>query len=417
MRRFLFIASIATLAATHAFVGNCADVAIRGGTILTVTQGTIENGTILISDGKIAAVGKEVTAPSGADVIDATGRWVMPGIIDAHAHIALDGDINEWTSPVTPHMNMASAVAPDDYAIYQALAGGVTSTKLMHGSANVIGGVSVTVKLRWGRPLSEMIIEGARPQMKMALGENPKRTHGGRNRAPATRPAEFATIRQSFIDAQEYTKKWQRYESRVAAGEDPRRPKRDLKLEALAAVLDGDIAIDCHGYSAHELVTMLGVADEFDLPLAAFSHALEAYKVADQIAGHGVTIQTHTDWWGYKWEAYDAIPYQPAMLQRAGINTTIISDSGDVMRRLNREAAKLVKYGGIDHDQALAMITINAARALEIDDRTGSIEVDKDADLAIFDRDPLDGFSKCVMTLIEGEVWFDIENVRTALQF
>lgn len=416
MRRSVLIATIVTLAATHAIVGDCGDVAIRGGTILTVTRGTIENGTILISDGTIVAVGSEVAVPPDADVIDATGKWVMPGIIDAHAHIALDGDINEWTSPVTPHMDMASAVAPDDYAIYQALAGGVTSTKLMHGSANVIGGVSVTVKLRWGRPLSEMLIEGARPQMKMALGENPKRIHGGKNRAPATRPAEFATIRQSFIDAQEYAEKWQRYESRVADGEDPRRPKRDLKLEVLAAVLDGDIAIDCHGYSAHELVTMMEIADEFDLSLAAFSHALEAYKVADRIADHGVSVQTHTDWWGYKWEAYDAIPYQPAMLLHAGINTTIISDSGDVMRRLNREAAKLIKYGGIDRDAALAMITINAARALEIDDRTGSIEVGKDADLAIFDRDPLDSFSKCVMTLIEGEVWFDIDNVRTALQ-
>ncbi len=417
MRTSLLIATIVTLAAPHAIAGDSGVVAIRGGTILTVTQGTVEDGTILISDGKIVAVGREVTVPPDADVIDATGRYVMPGIIDGHAHIALDDDINEVTSPVTPHMEMASAVVPDDYAIYQALAGGVTSTKLMHGSANVIGGVSVTVKLRWGRPLSEMIIDGVRPQMKMALGENPKRIHGGKDRMPATRPAEFATIRQSFIDAQEYTEKWQRYESRVAAGEDPSRPKRDLKLEALAAVLDGDIAIDCHGYSAHELVTMLGIMDEFDLPLVAFSHALEAYKVAKEIADHGVSVQTHTDWWGYKWEAYDAIPYQPAMLLRAGVNTTIISDSGDVMRRLNREAAKLVKYGGIEHDEALAMITINAARALEIDDRTGSIEVGNDADLAIFDRDPLDSFSKCVMTLIDGEVWFDIENVRTALQF
>lgn len=417
MRRSVLIATIVTLAATHAIVGDCGDVAVRGGTILTVTRGTVENGTILISDGKIVAVGSEVAVPPNADVIDATGKWVMPGIIDAHAHIALDNDINEWTSPVTPHMDMASAVAPDDYAIYQALAGGVTSTKLMHGSANVIGGVSVTVKLRWGRPLSEMLIEGARPQMKMALGENPKRIHGGKNRAPATRPAEFATIRQSFIDAQEYAKKWRRYESRQANGDEPTRPKRDLKLEVLAAVLDGDIAIDCHGYSAHELVTMMGIADEFDLPLVAFSHALEAYKVADQIADHGVSVQTHTDWWGYKWEAYDAIPYQPAMLQRAGVNTTIISDDADVMRRLNREAAKPVKYGGIDRDAALAMITINAARALEIDDRTGSIEVGKDADLAIFDHDPLDSFSKCVMTLIDGEVWFDIDDVRTALQF
>jgi imidazolonepropionase-like amidohydrolase len=412
MRRCVFVALALVLVATVAMAG---EVAIRGGTILTVTQGTIEGGTILVRDGKIAAVGADVSIPPGATVIDATGRFVMPGIVDGHSHIALDDDINEVTSPVTPHMDMATALVPDDYAIYRALAGGVTAAKLMHGSANVIGGVSVTVKLRWGRPLSEMVIAGARPQMKMALGENPKRVHGRKDRMPATRPAEFALIRQSFIDARDYAQKWQDYRAKETAGKDARRPKRDLKLETLAAVLDGEIAIDCHGYSAHELVTMLRIKEEFGLPLVAFSHALEAYKVRHEIAEHGVSVQTHTDWWGYKWEAYDAIPYAPAMLDAAGVNTTIISDSGDVMRRLNREAAKLVKYGGLDRDAALAMITINAARALEIDARTGSIEVGKDADLAIFDRDPLDSFGRCVMTLIEGEVWFDAEHPRTAL--
>jgi imidazolonepropionase-like amidohydrolase len=412
VRRFGLIAAILVLSATLATAG---DVAIRGGTILTVTRGTIEAGTILIRDSRIAAIGTDVAVPPDATVIDATGRFVMPGIIDGHSHIALDDDINEVTSPVTPHIDMATALVPDDYAIYRALAGGVTSTKLMHGSANVIGGVSVTVKLRWGRPLSEMVIAGARPQMKMALGENPKRVHGGKDRMPATRPAEFAVIRQSFVDARDYAQRWQDYRTKKGAGKDAREPKRDLKLETLAAVLEGEIAIDCHGYSAHELSTMLRIKEEFGLPLVAFSHALEAYKVRDEIAAHGVSVQTHTDWWGYKWEAYDAIPYAPAMLDAAGVNTTIISDSGDVMRRLNREAAKLVKYSGVDHDAALAMITINAARALEIDHRTGSIEVGKDADVAIFDRHPLDSFSRCVMTLIEGEVWFDADRPRTAL--
>ena len=395
-------------------------VAVVGGTILTVTRGTIADGVILIRDGLIAAVGprSEVAVPEGAAVIDARGLFVMPGIIDAHSHIALGrGDINEATSPSTPQVRMADAVVPDDYAIYCALAGGVTAAKLMHGSANVIGGLNVTVKLKYGRPPGEMLIPGVRQQLKLALGENPKRVYGGRGRMPSTRPGVFAVLRQKLEDARHYAQQWERYRLRVEEGEDPEPPRRDLELEMLADLLRGEISIDCHCYVAHEIVTLLEIADEYDLPLLCLSHALEAYKVADEIADRpNVSVLTHTDWWGYKWEAFDAIPYQPGLLMRAGINTCIVSDSGDVIRRLYGEAAKVVGYSGVSADEALAMITINPARALEIDHLCGSIEVGKHADLAIFDRHPLDSFTRCVMTLIEGRVEFDIENPITPLE-
>ena len=392
------------------------ELAIRGGTILTVTNGSIENGVILIRDGKIVAIGKDVEVPAGCEVIDATGKWIMPGIIDAHSHIALGGDTNEMSSPVTPEVRMADALVPDAYSIYLALAGGTTASKLMHGSANVIGGVNVTVKLKYNRPVEEMIIPGVRQQIKWALGENPKRVYGSQGRMPATRPGIFAILRQELYKARDYKESWERYEQKKAAGEDAVPPKRDLKMDALAAVLSGELSIDTHCYVAHEIIPLLQIAKEFDLKTMCLSHALAGYKVRDEIARSGFHVLTHTDWWGYKYEAFDAIPYMPGMMMRAGINTAIISDSGDVMRRLNGEAAKVVRYSGVSDDEALAMITINAARALEIDDRCGSLEVGKDADIAVFDRHPLDSFGKCVLTLIEGEVFFDIENAHTALE-
>ena len=390
-------------------------VAIKGGTVITMAGRTIQDGVILVQHGKIIAVGADVAIPADATVIDAAGRFIMPGIIDAHSHIALGGDINEATSPVTPQVRMADALTPDSASIRWALAGGVTAAKLMHGSANVIGGVNVTVKMKYGVSAEEMIIPGIRQQIKMALGENPKRLYGGKNQMPSTRPGIFAILRQKLLDAQYYKEGWERYREQVEEGKSPTPPKKDLQLETLTDLLDGKISIDCHCYVAHEIVTLMQIADEFDLPLLCLSHALEAYKVRDEIAKRNISILTHTDWWGYKHEAFDAIPYQPGMLMRSGINTALVSDSGDVMRRLNGEAAKVVKYSGVSDEEALAMITINAAKALEIDNRCGSIEVGKDADLAIFDKHPLDSFGKCVMTLVEGEVMFDIDKPKTGL--
>jgi imidazolonepropionase-like amidohydrolase len=416
LKTTVFLISAFLMAAIPAQAGD-ETIAVKGATILTVTKGTIENGVILISNGKITAVGADVPIPEGAKVIDASGQFVMPGIIDAHTHIALDwGDVNEATSPSTPQVRMAEVLIPDSYSIYRAVAGGVTAAKIMHGSANVIGGLNATVKLKYRHSVEEMLIPGVRQQLKMALGENPTRLYGGKGRMPSTRMGVFAILRQKLLDAQAYKAGWDKYNKDVSEGKQPTPPKRDLEMDMLVDLLAGKISIDCHCYVASEIVTLLKVADEFKLPLKCLSHAFEAYKVRDEIAKRGVSVLTHTDWWGYKMEAFDAIPYAPAMLMHSGINTCIVSDSADVIRRLNREAAKLVRYSGVTDDEALAMITINPARALEIDGRCGSIEVGKDADLAIFNKHPLDSLSKCVMTLIEGEVIFDINEPKTALE-
>jgi imidazolonepropionase-like amidohydrolase len=400
-----------------AAISQAEDVAIKGGTILTVTNGTIENGVVLIADGKIAAIGQDIAIPYGAKVIDATGKYVMPGIIDAHTHIALDwGDVNEATSPTTPQVRMADVIIPDSYSLYLALAGGVTSAKLMHGSANVIGGLNATVKLKYGSTIDEMLIPGVRQQLKMALGENPRRVYGSHGRMPSTRMGEFAILRQKLLDAQNYKAEWEAYRKKVAEGKETTSPKRDLEMDMLVDLLDQKISIDCHAYVQQEIVTLMKIADEFNLSLHCLSHAFEAYKIRNEIAKRHISVLTHTDWWGYKWEAFDAIPYAPGMLMKAGVNVAIVSDSGDHIRRLNREAAKVVRYCGVSDDEALAMITINPAKALEIDKLTGSLEVGKDGDIAIFERHPLDGLSRCVMTLIEGKVMFDADSPKTALQ-
>ena len=384
------------------------DLFIKGGTILTVTDGVIENGSILIRDGKISALGTAIEAPDGVEVINAEGKFIMPGIIDSHSHLALNGDVNEATAPVTSQVDMADAIDAHDHQIYQALAGGVTAAKLMHGSANVIGGLNTTVKLKYMTSLEEMRIPGVRQQLKMALGENPKRVYGSKGKQPSTRPGIFATLRQSFLDARAYQKKWDDYEKKISEGEEADPPKRDLKLENIAKTLTGEYGIDCHNYVHNEIVVFLDIIEEFEVPYAVISHSFGAYKVRDRVAEAGVGVQTHTDWWGYKAEAYDAIPYAIKMMMDDGILVDICSDSENVIRRLNREAAKMLKYNDLSEEDALKLITINPAKILEIDDRTGSLETGKDADIAIFDKHPLDSFSKCEMTLIEGKVYFDI---------
>lgn len=412
--RIIFALLLLFIMSTASFAG---DLVIQGGTVLTVTNGVIENGSILIRDGKIAAIGESVTIPPGADVINAEGKYIMPGIIDSHSHLALNGDINESTDPVTSQVDMADAIDAHDYQIYQSLAGGVTAAKLMHGSANVIGGLNTTVKLKYRTSMEEMRIPGVRQQLKMALGENPKRVYGSKGQQPSTRPGIFATLRQNFMDAQSYQKKWEDYEKKKAEGEEAALPRRDLKLETIAKALSGEYGIDCHNYVHNEIVVFLDIIKEFNVPYVVLSHSFGAYKVRDRIAEAGVGIQTHTDWWGYKAEAYDAIPYAIKMMMDEGIVVDICSDSEDVIRRLNREAAKMIKYCNVSEEDALKLITINPAKILEIENRTGSLETGKDADIAIFDLHPLDSFSKCVMTLIEGEIYFDINSAdKTALK-
>ena len=383
------------------------DLALKGGTILTVTRGTIENGTVVIQKGKITAVGEDVPIPEGIKVIDATGKYVMPGIIDSHTHIALT-DVNEATDPVTPQIWMWEALDPHSDSILKTLAGGVTTVKTMHGSANVIGGVNVTIKLKYNRPIEEMIVKGVRQQLKMALGENPKRLYGRQGRIPSTRMGNAHIMRKAFIEAKEYKEKWEKYEKEKAAGKkDARRPDKDLKMETLWMVLDKKLSIDCHTYRAEEIVWVINFCKEFDIDLLQLSHCIDGYKVADVMAEAGVFYGGWIDWWGFKEEAYDGCPYGFKIMHDAGVKIVINSDSLTEGRLLFLNAAKVMKYNDIPEDEILKMITINPAESLEMEERVGSIEKGKDGDIAVFDKHPLDSSTKCLMTIVEGEIFFD----------
>src|SRR3989454_4262124 len=311
------------------------EAVIKNAVIITVTHGNLKNGSVYIKDGKIAAVGKDVTAGPGATVIDAGGKYLTPGIIDSHSHIALDDDVNEATSPVTPQMMMMDAFDYQDKAIYRGLAGGVTTSLLLHGSANMIGGQAIVIKHKYGANRDAMLFPGAPRSIKFASGENPKRVYGGRDQLPSTRMGNFAVQREALVQAQEYKRDWDEYDAKVKRGDkDPERPKRDLKLEALADVLRGKLLVQIHCYRADELLTEMALAKEFGYKVRAFHHALEAYKVADKIAAENVGIATFADWWGYKQEAWDAIPWNAVMLMRKGVRVSIKSDSDDFARRL-----------------------------------------------------------------------------------
>ncbi len=390
-------------------------IVIQNATILTVTKGTL-NGSILIRDGKIAEVGEKVMAPAGAKVVDATGEYVMPGIIDCHSHIAADS-INEGSVSVSSMVGIEDVLNPDDIAIYRALAGGVTTANVLHGSANSIGGKCTVIKLRWGKDAHDMIFEGALPGIKFALGENPKRAGnptgqriGAGNvpgRYPATRMGVEDVIREAFNEAKVYQQSWRAYNEKVAKGEQALPPRRDLKLEPLVEVLEGKRLVHSHCYRADEILMLLRVADDYGFKIRTLQHVLEGYKVAKEIAAHGAGASTFSDWWAYKLEAFDAIPYNAAIMTRKGVIVSLNSDSDELMRHLNDEAAKTMKYGGLNETEALSLITINPAKQLMIDNRVGSIEVGKDADLAIFDKHPLSNFAKVDKVFVDGQIYFD----------
>ena len=377
---------------------------IQNATILTITGGTIENGSVLIRNGKIAEVGTDVSVPGGAHVIDATDQFVMPGIIDAHSHIA--GGFNEGSVQVSAMTGVKDNINPDDVNIYRALAGGVTSVNVLHGSANPIGGKNAVVKLRWGGSADELLLEGAPEGIKFALGENPKRG----NTFPATRMGVMDIIRQAFLDAQRYQAEWDDFNANGDENDIP--PRRDLKLEALAEIIRGERLVHAHSYRQDEILQLIRLAEEFDFRIATFQHVLEGYKVAKEIAEHGAGASTFSDWWAYKVEAYDAIPYNAAIMTEKGVTVSINSDSNEEMRHLNEEAAKTMKWGGMTETEALSMITINPARQLGVDGSVGSIEVGKDADLVIYDRHPLDNFAVPQKTFVDGKLYFDIDGDR-----
>jgi imidazolonepropionase-like amidohydrolase len=397
---------------------------IRNATLLTITHGTLENSDILIRRGKIAAIGKGLKAAANARVIDAGGRFVMPGIVDCHSHSMLDA-INEGSLSVTSMVRTRDALNPNDVDLYRELAGGVTTLNLLHGSANAIGGLNTVVKIKYGRPVEEFIFPGAMPGIKFALGENPKRSSvpaipGITRRYPATRMGVEEVIRDAFTRARDYRKTWDEYRAAVARREkNLMPPKRDLQLEPLVEVLEGKRFVHAHCYRADEILMLINIADEFGFKVRTFQHVLEGYKVAKEIARHGAGASIFADNWAYKIEAYDAIPYNAAIMTRAGVVVSMNSDSDERARRLNIEAAKAMRYGNLNEEQALKLVTINPAMQLGIEARVGSLEVGKDADLAIWNGHPLSVYARVDTTFIDGEVFFDRQQDlagRAALQ-
>lgn len=386
-------------------------IAIIHGTLLTVgPKGTIEDGTIIIRGTRIAAMGKGLRAPSNATVIDARGKWVMPGIIDCHSHLAIEGGVNESSNIVTAEVRIADVLNHNDVNIYRELAGGVTAANTLHGSANAIGGQNAVIKMRWGKTPAEMLFKGAPRGIKFALGENPKRSRSrtGPTRYPRTRMGVEATIRGKFQEAVAYRQEWKAYnkKSKASRSRGPV-PRRDLQLETLVDVLDGKILVHSHCYRADEILMLIGVAEDFGFKVRTFQHVLEGYKVASEIAKHGAGASTFSDWWTYKIEARDAIPYNAAILAAHGVLVSINSDSTELARRMYWEAAKAVKYGGVSETEAMKMITLNPAKQLGIDGRVGSLEVGKDADLAVFSAHPFSPDAHVDYTLIDGTIYFD----------
>jgi len=390
-------------------------VAIVGGTVLTLgPQGEIANGTVLIRDGKIAAVGRELNVPEGAIVVDAKGRYVMPGIVDTHSHTAVEGSVNECTDVITAETRVRDVIDQRDVSIYRQLAGGVTAINVLHGSCNAIGGQNAVLKLRWGKGPDELVFKEAPRGIKFALGENVKRSNfraPGEPRYPGSRMGVEVVLREGFLRARAYKKEWAEYEAKLKAlpakADKPVPPRRDLRAETLADILDGKILVHSHGYRADEMLMLMSVADEFGFKVRTFQHGLEAYKIASEIARHGAGVGTFIDWWAYKVEALGAIPYNPAILASKGVKVSLNSDSDELARRLYWDAAKAVKYGGVSELEALRMITWNAAWQLGVERYVGSIETGKHADLAVWSAHPLSAQARCEMTLVDGQVYFD----------
>jgi imidazolonepropionase-like amidohydrolase len=388
-------------------------------TIIDGIGGMIESGSVLMLDGKISAVGDTTKVPEGTVVIDGTGKWLTPGIIDVHSHLGVyatpeanaHSDGNEATNPVTAQVWAEHSIWPQDPGFSRALAGGVTSLQILPGSANLVGGRAVTVKNVPNRVVQEMKFPGAPYGMKMACGENPKRVYGDKG-GPGTRMGNVAGYRQAWADAQEYQEKWDRYYAEYAADKDPKVPKRDLKLETLAGVLKGEIIVHMHCYRADDMGTMLDVMKEFNYQIGSFHHAVESYKIADRLAQNNVCSSMWADWWGFKMEAYDGIKENIPMVHAAGACAIVHSDSDLGIQRLNQEAAKAWSDGkraGIDISEADAWtwLTSNAAKSLGIFDKTGSIELGKQADLVLWSENPFSTYAQANKVYIDGALAYD----------
>ncbi len=387
------------------------NVLIKNATVLTVTKGNLESSDVLVQNGVITQIGKNLTAPAGVNTIDATGKYLMPGIIDAHSHVGLDV-VNEGSAPITSEIRMKDVVNPTEIGIYRALAGGVTVSHAMHGSANVVGGQNATLKHRWGSmDPADVIMQDAPRTIKFALGENPTRVHGrGNGIQPRSRMGVEAVIRNGFNEAIQYKKAWEKYNlAKVQKGNTTTPPAYSERLQTLADILDGKIIIHCHSYRADEIYMLINVIKDFNIKKVVFQHTNEGFKVAPEIAEYTMGASVFADWWAYKMEVYYSTAFNAAILQKNGALTSINSDSAELIRHLYHEAAKTQRYGGLTDEQALAMITINPAKQLGIEDKVGSIEVGKQADLVIFEGHPLSSYAVPQMTFVDGVKYFDIK--------
>jgi imidazolonepropionase-like amidohydrolase len=453
MFRLLFAVAIATIAASASASEAAPDpypstyraiasgpVLLRNATVLTGTGERLDGADVLIADGRITAIGQSLDAPAGAQVIDATGKWITPGIIDVHSHLGVypspgvsaHSDGNEATSPTTPNVWAEHSIWPQDPGFATALAGGVTTMQILPGSANLIGGRGVTVKNVYANTYQAMKFPGAPWGVKMACGENPKRVYGGKGGAPSTRMGNVAGYRAAFIAAQAYMRAWDKYEKGRKPADDSRTdktdkngkdkksgdspPDRDLANETLAGVMRGEIKVHIHCYRADEMATMLDLSKEFGFKIAAFHHGVEAYKLADRLAAEGVCGALWADWWGFKMESLDGIVENLPLVDRPQNGCAIVhSDSPEGIQRLNQEAAKAMAHGarvGLDvpPERAIRWLTANPAKALGIEAQTGSIEAGKMADIVVWSGTPFSVYAHAEKVFIDGALLFERGN-------
>ena len=390
-------------------------VLIKNATVWTNEDaGILKNTDVLLSNGKIAQVGTNISAPAGATIVDGTGKHVTAGIIDEHSHIAVSNSVNEGTQSSSAEVRIGDVLDPDDINMYRQLSGGVTASHLLHGSANAIGGQTQLIKLRWGRAPEDLKFAGWPGYIKFALGENVKQANWGdlqTVRFPQTRMGVEQVYVDYFTRAREYgqqQRKWNSMDAHLKSNSTP--PRRDLELDALSEILDSKRFITCHSYVQSEINMLMHVADSFDFQVNTFTHILEGYKVADKMKDHGVRgASTFSDWWAYKFEVYEAIPYNGAIMQKEGVLVGYNSDDAEMARRLNQEAAKAMKYGGVTEEEAWKFVTLNPAKMLRIDDKVGSIKVGKDADIVVWNDYPMSIYAHPLQTYVDGIPYYDSE--------
>lgn len=382
-------------------------VAFQHATIWTSgPAGVLNDATLLVTEGKIAAVGADVSVPEGAAVVDLAGKHLTPGIIDCHSHVATDGGINEQAQTITAEARIGDFIDQNDIQIYRQLAGGVTTSNILHGSANTIGGQNQVIKLRWGALAGEMKFANAPPGIKFALGENVKQSNWGdqfKSRYPQTRMGVEQLVRDAFRAAGDYRRRQQEWKERPSGLP----PRTELELEAIAEVLEGKRLVHCHSYRQDEVLAFLRACEDFGVKVGTLQHILEGYKLADVIARHGAGASSFSDWWAFKFEVYDAIAYNGALMHQAGVVVSFNSDDPELARRLNLEAAKAVRYGQVPPPEALKFVTLNPALQLGIDKWVGSLEPGKDADFVVWSGPPLSSYSRCEQTWIDGRRYFD----------